>query len=223
VTEVTDDGKVYAQHVSDGPAVEKLMDNLREEFTTNPPLAGSYTPRRSEMCAAKFVDGQWYRAKVEKISGGDVIVLYVDYGNKATVPKAQVAALPSSLQTPSGYAKCYSLAMCQLAPDEELANMGISGLKEDLLDKTVKLNNEYRSGGDSFVTIVTHDTKDDIIDGLIKDGLLMVDKKGGRKLAKLLKQYEESMEAAKKDHLNIWRYGDITADDAREFGVAAAR
>ena len=118
------------------------------------------------MCAAKFVDGQWYRAKVrtphcsvdwtrdedctifffqvEKISGGDVIVLYVDYGNKATVPKAQVAALPSSLQTPSGYAKCYSLAMCQLAPDEELANMGISGLKEDLLDKTVKLNNEYR-------------------------------------------------------------------------------
>ncbi len=45
VTEVTDDGKVYAQHVSDGPAVEKLMDNLREEFTTNPPLAGSYTPR----------------------------------------------------------------------------------------------------------------------------------------------------------------------------------
>ena len=85
-----------------------------------------------------------YFFQVEKISGGDVIVLYVDYGNKATVPKAQVAALPSSLQTPSGYAKCYSLAMCQLAPDEELANMGISGLKEDLLDKTVKLNNEYR-------------------------------------------------------------------------------
>ena len=73
------------------------------------------------------------------------------------------------------------------------------------------------------MTIVTHDTKDDIVDGLIKDGLLMVDKKGGRKLAKLLKQYEESMESAKKDHLNIWRYGDITADDAREFGVAAAR
>jgi len=221
VTEVTDDAKIYAQHVSDGPAVEKLMDSLREEFTANPPLSGAYQPRRNEMCAAKFeADGQWYRAKVEKIAGGDVIVNYVDYGNKATVAKSKVAALPGSLQTPSGYAKCYSLAMCALAPDEELANMGVAGLKEDLLDKTVKLNTEYRSGGDAHVTIVDSVTKDDIVQGLIQDGLLMVEKKGGRKLAKLQKQYEDAMESAKKQHLNIWRYGDITADDAREFGVA---
>ena len=26
------------------------------------------------------------------------------------------------------------------------------------------------------------------------------------------------MSVAKKAHLNIWQYGDITADDAREFG-----
>lgn len=34
-----------------------------------------------------------------------------------------------------------------------------------------------------------------------------------------IKEYEEAMEKAKKDHLNIWRYGDITADDAKEFGT----
>ena len=93
------------------------------------------------MCAAKFVDGQWYRAKVEKISGNDVLVNYIDYGNKATVPKATIAALPATFHSPSGYVKAYNLA---LAPDEKLAAMGISGLKEDLLDKTVKLNDEYR-------------------------------------------------------------------------------
>ena len=38
-----------------------------------------------------------------------------------------------------------------------------------------------------------------------------------------LQEYEEAMEKAKKEHLNIWRYGDITADDAKEFGVMAPR
>ena len=39
VTEVTDEGKFYACNVSDGTALEKLMDDLREELTTNQPLA----------------------------------------------------------------------------------------------------------------------------------------------------------------------------------------
>ena len=42
VTEITDEAKFYGCTVSDGPALEKLMDSLREEFTTNPPLAGAY-------------------------------------------------------------------------------------------------------------------------------------------------------------------------------------
>ena len=30
------------------------------------------------------------------------------------------------------------------------------------------------------------------------------------------------MAVAKKAHLNIWQYGDITADDAKEFGAKQA-
>ena len=74
VTEVTDEGKFYGCTVSDGPALEKLMDSLREEFTTNPPLAGAYQPKKNELCAAKFVDDQWYRAKVEKVTATDAQV-----------------------------------------------------------------------------------------------------------------------------------------------------
>jgi len=51
----------------------------------------------------------------------------------------------------------------------------------------------------------------------------LVDKKGGRRLAKLVASYQEAMEKAKKSHLNIWEYGDITQDDAKEFGVGAPR
>lgn len=74
VTEVTDEAKFYGCTVSDGPALEKLMDSLREEFTMNPPLAGAYQPKKNEMCAAKFVDDQWYRAKVEKVTATDAQV-----------------------------------------------------------------------------------------------------------------------------------------------------
>ena len=75
----------------------------------------------------------------------------------------------------------------------------------------------YRIGGESFVT--AHIGDEDIGAGLVKDGLLMVDRKGGRKLAKLVKDYEDAMARAKKNHLNIWQYGDITQSDAKEFGA----
>ena len=63
------------------------------------------------------MDNEWYRAKVEKVSGGDVIVLYVDYGNRATVPKTKCAALPGAFTGLPPYAKEYTLALCSLATD----------------------------------------------------------------------------------------------------------
>ena len=49
VTEATDEGKFYARNVSDRTALEKLMDSLREEITTNPPLSGAYQPKKNDL------------------------------------------------------------------------------------------------------------------------------------------------------------------------------
>ena len=59
------------------------MEELREEMENNPPLPGAYTAKKGDVCAAKFSqDGQWYRAKVEKLdAGGQATVLFTDYGN----------------------------------------------------------------------------------------------------------------------------------------------
>lgn len=46
VTEVTSDLKFYAQNVDQGPKLEALMNDLRQEFQTNPPLPGSFVPRK---------------------------------------------------------------------------------------------------------------------------------------------------------------------------------
>ncbi len=223
VTEVTPEGRVFVQHVDQGPKLEQLMKEIRAEFSTNPPLAGAYTPKRNDLCAAKFdLDGQWYRAKVEKVTPSDVTVLYVDYGNRATIAKAKTASLPSSFNTMQPFAKEFSLALCQLAEDEDYNAQGLQAMREDLLDRPLNMNVEYRNLGVAYVSL--HDPegpKDqtDLIKNLIADGMLLVDRKGGRRMAKLVSSYEEAMDKAKKAHLNIWEYGDITQDDAKEFGV----
>ncbi len=48
-------------------------------------------------------------------------MLFVDYGNRAAVPKAKTASLPSSFSALQPFAKEYSLALCQLAQDVSLA------------------------------------------------------------------------------------------------------
>jgi len=221
VTEVTEEGKFYACNVSDGPALETLMEGLRTEFSTSPPLAGAYTPKKGDLCAAKFVDDQWYRARIEKMSANEVAVLYIDYGNRASVPKTKLGSLPAAFTGTGGYAKLYSLALVSLPQDEELAAQGVSVLREDILDKTVKLNVEYKVGSDTYVSV--HIEKEDVGKNLVEDGLLLVERQRGRKLEKLVKGYEEAMGNAKKNHLNIWRYGDITQDDSREFGAPAPK
>ena len=42
-----------------GPNLDKLMEQLRGDLTTNPPLIGSYKPTKGSQCIAKFVDGLW--------------------------------------------------------------------------------------------------------------------------------------------------------------------
>merc|ERR1739844_396292 len=223
ITEVTDEAHVYAQHVDEGPKLVNLMNQLREEFSQNPPLAGAYTPKRGETCAAKFVDNEWYRVKVEKMtSATECTVLYMDYGNKATIPKAKCGSLPASFHGLPAFAKEYALAFMTLAPDEDYAASGIQALKEDLLDRKVKINTEYKDGNLGYVTVF-NDSNDDLGKSLVQDGLMMVDKVRGRRLAKVVNSYVEAQESAKKNHLNIWEYGDITGDEAREFGAPPPR
>lgn len=83
VTEVTPDLYFYAQHTDQGAKLETLMSKLRKEFQESPPLAGAFTAKRNDLCAARFSeDNEWYRAKIEKVQGPNATILYVDYGNK---------------------------------------------------------------------------------------------------------------------------------------------
>lgn len=54
---------------------------------------------------------------------------------------------------------------------------------------------------------------------LIKEGLVQMEKLRDPRLAPLMMEYRSAQEHAKASRLNLWRHGDISEDDALEFGV----
>lgn len=218
VTEVTDEGHFYAQHTEQGPKLELLMEKIHQEFSASPPLPGAYTPKRGELCAARFsFDKQWYRAKIEKIQGANISVLYVDYGNREILNSSSLASLPSHFTTDKAFAQEYTLACVTLPADTDYREVAIKSLKEDILNKSVLLNVESR-GPVPEVTL-TDSQRNDIAKNLIAEGLLLVDKRRDRRLQKIVTDYKAAQHIAKTNHIAIWQYGDITEDDAKEFGA----
>ncbi|XP_063402953.1 staphylococcal nuclease domain-containing protein 1-like [Mytilus trossulus] len=218
VTEVNEDLSFFAQYVDNGPQLEKLMEQLRTEMESNPPLPGAYSPKKGDLCAAKFSqDGQWYRAKVEKNEKGKFTVLFIDYGNREKTASTELATLPASYQTLPAQATEFTLACSALPPDEDAKQDALDQFYDSVVNKELKLNIEYRSGG-NYVVLLYPDTDQDVAQGLISDGYLIVEKRKEKKLAKLVSDYQKAQEKAKAGRLNLWRYGDFTEDDAKEFG-----
>lgn len=218
VTEVGEDLSFFAQNVETGPQLEKLMEQLRSDLMATPPLPGSYTPRRGDLCAAKFTDAEWYRARVEKIGATGVSVLYVDFGNREVTNSTRLATLPATYQSLPAQAGRYHLACVQLPPDDDDKQGAVDACYNDMINKQCLLNMEYRRDGNEFVTLLYADNKEDVAQGLLSDGLLLAENRKEKRLQKLVGEYTKAQNKAKESRLNLWRYGDFTEDDAREFG-----
>lgn len=63
--------RFFVQFLDVEASLRRIRETLDSELGCSPPLAGSYTPRKGEICAAKFTeDNQWYRARIENINRG---------------------------------------------------------------------------------------------------------------------------------------------------------
>lgn len=223
ITETKDDLSdliFYAQHCDEGPKLEELITDLRQELTTNPPVVGSYTPKKGELCAAKYsADDQWYRAKVMKIQGSQIYVSFVDYGNKEITTATQLACLPAKYHSLPHCAREYALAFVKLPKDGDSAkDAQLAFYEETNTNAGLLLNVEYKNGIIPCVTLVTSDEKEDIGKRLIEKGYVLAERRTEKKYQKLISDYVSSQEVAKKNRANLWVYGDITEDDAKEFG-----
>ncbi|KAH8252203.1 hypothetical protein KR026_012487 [Drosophila bipectinata] len=219
VTEITETLTFFAQSVENGSKLETLMSKLHADFQSNPPIAGAYTPKRGDLVAAQFtLDNQWYRAKVERVQGSNATVLYIDYGNKETLPTSRLAALPPAFSSEKPYATEYALALVALPTDNEDKEEALRAFSEDVLNHKVQLNVELKvTGSPNLATLHDPTTKTDFGKQLVAEGLVLAEKRRERKLKDLVDQYRAAQDAALAAHLAIWKYGDITQDDAPEF------
>ncbi|KAM4615657.1 staphylococcal nuclease domain-containing protein 1 [Polymixia lowei] len=223
VTEITDSLHFYTQDVETGGQLESLMETMRAEIASQPPVEGSYAARRGDYCLAKFADGEWYRARVEKVeSPAKVHVFYIDYGNREVVPSTRLATMPPafSTRTLAAQATEYTFAFIQVPQDEDARADVVDSVVRDIQNSQCLLNVEYSGAACPHVTIQFGDTKDDVGLGLVKEGMVMVDVRKEKYLQKMVTEYLNGQESAKSARLNIWRYGDFRADDADEFGYS---
>lgn len=134
------------------------------------------------------------------------------------VPFTRLAALPAGFTSEKPFATEYALALVQLPSDNEDKEEAIRAFAEDVLNRKVQINIELKPGtGPALATIHDPSTNIDIGKQLVADGLVLVEKRGERKLRELIDQYKAAQQAALNAHLAIWKYGDITQDDAPEF------
>ena len=66
VTEVVSCNHFWAQLADQGPHFEEMMKKLLSDLTVNPPLAGSFTPKKGSSCVGQFsmdssTELQWRR------------------------------------------------------------------------------------------------------------------------------------------------------------------
>lgn len=222
VTEITDTMHFYTQDVETGTQLENLMETMRAEIAAQPPVEGSYAARRGDYCIANFSsDGEWYRARVEKVqSPAKVHVFYIDYGNREIVPSTRLAVIPPAFSTRALAAQAteYTFAYIQIPQDEDARADVVDSLVRDIQNTQCLLNVEHSGVTCPHVTLQFADSKDDVGLSLVKEGMVMVDVRKEKHLQKMVTEYLNGQESAKTARLNIWRYGDFRDDDADEFG-----
>lgn len=213
ITQVADDlSHFYAQFVDDGPALDSLMNEMREELSSNPPLPGAYTAKKGDIVAAKFsLDGQWYRAKIEKlIEGKKVEVLYIDYGNREVIPSVSCVPLPSSKYNVASFKEAihkFALAFVSLPDDKEVVEETRSIFETEIADKILLLRSEYKdSNGIECVTVADKSSKQDVVLKMVEDGLFVVkrERRRERRLQKVLAEYRNAQESAKKNRVSFF-------------------
>lgn len=209
ITQVSSDGGTfYAQFVDQGPALEELMTELREELESNPPLPGAYIPSKGDVSAAKYpADGLWYRARVDKpLPNKQFQVTFIDYGNQEIVKSCDLLPFPDNKYNTGNFppaAKLFAIAFVQLPSDETDLMEAKEAFLDQTSDKILLLRSEYKdAAGLEHVTLYDKDNKDlDIGLALVQSGYFLVNLKERRRekrLQKTLSDYRTAQETAKK-------------------------
>jgi staphylococcal nuclease domain-containing protein 1 len=217
-----------------GDEALSVMDESMILFTRNNGTAGApCDPKVGKVVAALFDDGtgkRWYRAKIiERHGPAKATVLFVDYGNVATVPAAtHLRPLDMSLGTDRipPVAKEAVLALTVTRPLQ--SDEGVAAARmlqslcwgKDLVVRTFAID----ENGKMAVALAVDGSDETVNAKLVSEGLARVAKQSlvdvlssrmvnGNSVVELAADLNVAQNVARKSRVGMWRYGDIGDDD----------
>jgi len=178
----------------------------------------SHTPKEKEVVSARFSqDNHWYRAQVTKINPGTTPtydLTYIDYGNTETTTAQHIRKLLSDFSEKIVARQAKVGRLAYITPPkltDEFGKDAATFFKNLVWGKT--LTATLNSDRDGNPTLIVGDPQASItINGaLVAEGLARTERR--RNAGPFFAILREEEDKARKDHLNIWQYGDIPDSD----------
>ncbi|CEF59740.1 LD20211p [Strongyloides ratti] len=211
--------KIYLQFYDHEKSLVDLMERLQICAKNS---VSQILPKRGELCMAKDSQyGKWTRARIDGIRDNKANVFYIDYGNSEILNYnidniKPISAEDKALQQ---IAREVRLAFVNPPPMDEFGDLSFVALTDILYqEEYIYAALEYKVGKDDYVTLAIDDKKAgvkyDVGKKLVSDGYLVtVDDRHEPKFKAVLEEYLNAEQKARREHLNIWRYGDFTGNE----------
>lgn len=219
-----------------GDEAFNVIDKSMRIFTDDHGLhGGPCDPRVGNVVAALFDDGsgkRWYRASVVERKAGLAKVLFVDYGNVASVPIAthlRPLDIQLGLDRIPAVAKEASLALTKTRGlDDEDGIDAARMLQRIAWGREMNAVIYCKDQGKLVVSLKDPASSTTLNEDMVTQGLArvskpeetailstkMIDSASFEELAANLKAAESS---ARRSHRGMWRYGDVGDDDPDDF------
>merc|ERR1711920_682561 len=237
VAEIGDANRLYL-HVKSNADQLKQMESQMSKFTDE---HGTHTGKpvevkRGKVVAALFDEGngpQWFRAKIEAISGQNVRVRFLEYGNVATLTMQHLSPLeghPSLKATPPQAIPVSFAAVKAPRLDEDFGHEAAHMVhdstwgKSDLKMRVVGVDPTEVSSLGPVLLVELSVGDNNVSLGVIQAGLMRLNQKQIKVLRKAksvnvnaLNTFVEEAEGAQNKALRaracMWQYGDVQSDD----------
>ncbi|KAJ1636533.1 hypothetical protein T492DRAFT_901675 [Pavlovales sp. CCMP2436] len=216
-TDVSDGVTFYAQPTSAATAGEakRIEEALKGAGAI---VAPTLTLKTGNACAARFSgDGSFYRAKVTAVlPGGQVELLFVDYGNSQTCALSECRPLDPSISltaTPPLALLCKLAYLVAPSVDDDAGRECAQALSELVLGRPVRARVERRAGHELAVTLLLGAPE-----GASGSGSSAPAEGDGPAAAKPSPLAGSLNAELVQLGMGMWCFGDIEEDDCKEFG-----
>mmetsp|Transcript_9984 Transcript_9984/g.28669 ORF Transcript_9984/g.28669 Transcript_9984/m.28669 type:complete len:953 (+) Transcript_9984:302-3160(+) len=240
VTEVSHGQRFFVQRLSE-PRVAWLEEQLGKLALEGAPPVQGLPPKRGDLCIAQFsLDKRWYRAYADSVRGNTYDMVFVDFGNKESMPVERVRTMEPALSAVPAQALPCELAFLKVpALDSDngmeaasyLAQLTSHGRPMDMTpvatDKPEGGKNPLASKPVLKVVLALARSEESsssaapktVNEEMLAAGLAKLARSRGRLPQgdpELMTALEAAEDSAKKAHAGIWQYGDPGDSDEEE-------